>query len=41
MLTLIAMIPSYYPNGVQDDIEELAQYNVVLDNIMVEYVGSK
>ena len=41
MLTLIARIPSYYPNGVQDDIEELAQDNVVLDNIMVEYVGSK
>ena len=41
MLTLIARISSYYPNSVQDDIEELAQDNVVLDNIMVEYVGSK
>jgi hypothetical protein len=37
MLTLIARISSYYPNGVQDDIEELAQDNVLLDNIMVEY----
>ena len=29
----------YYPNGIQDNIEELAQDNLVLDNTMVEYIN--